>query len=499
MIYASSVSFAVGILLGQIFGTGLAVSIFLILVSASVFLILRKERVAKKILLCIIFFGLGMVRLNISQTLPDPRLKETVGQKVSLTGVISQEPDERDRSTRYVLQIEKSKSQALIVKDRFPKFEYGDRVKVSGKLGLPENFNPSTGEAGSENGIEFDYVSYLAKDQIHFVMHRPEIEKIGNGGNFVFKNLYKLKNHFIEKVSKVVPEPNASLVNGLIFGAKQSLGEDILNTMKNVGIIHIVAISGYNVTIIAVTVLFVTSKFGRRNLGLAISALFIMLFALMVGFGSTVIRASIMAVIAILAKYLGRPTDALRTLSLAGLLMLLWNPLILKGDPSFQLSFMATLGLILYSPIVKDFLFSSWLKIIPDKLELHEIISSTFAVQIFLLPMLLRMSGIFSLVSFILNILILPIVPWAMLFGFITGVSGGISLILSWPFGMISFALTETIVKLAELAEKIPLAFFKVGSLPLIMVVACYIFYAWVFWKFSSIAAQFRLEKKSST
>lgn len=494
MIYLVSVSFAIGIILDRIYNINLALIVELILVSLACLSLLWRSKKTATILFCIIATFVGMLRHNAANTPPDPKFLSIVGKNIQIEGKVGEEADERDLDTRYIFEPENSKSKILLATDRFPKFEYGDKLLVSGKLELPKNFE-------NENGSEFDYVSYLSKDKVNFIMYRPEIKKAGEGGNLVLKNLYKLKNYFSNKVAGVVPEPNASLVNGLIFGAKQSLGQELLDTMKNVGIIHIVAISGYNVTIIAITILYITSYLGKRNLGLFLSAVCIVLFAFMVGFGSTVIRASIMAVIAILAKYLGRPNEALRTLFVAGILMLLWNPLILVSDPSFQLSFMATLGLILFSPIVENFLFVknakffSWL---PYKLGLREIISSTFSVQIFLLPMLVKMSGVFSIISFLVNLLVLPVVPWAMLLGFLTGISGAISHFLSLPFGYGSYLLTEIILRLAETAEKIPFAFFKVGSFSSWLVFLFYIFYAWIFWKFSSIASQFRLAKKSS-
>lgn len=495
MVYLTAVSFAIGILLGNFFDFGSTVSLFLILVSLSLFFVLRNKKEANKILFCIIFIAVGILKFNFSDIAPDSELVKLVGRTVSLSGEISEERDERDTSSRYILKIDNSESRTLVVADRFPKFEYGDRVSVSGRLELPKNFS-------NENGMEFDYISYLAKDRVHFVIYRPEIEKVGTGGNFIFKNLYKTKNYFIEKVEQVVPEPNSSLVNGLIFGARASLGQKILDTMKNVGLIHIVAISGYNVTIIAVAILYFAAHTGRQNLGLLLSAFIIFLFALMVGFGSTVIRASVMAGIAILAKYLGRPNDALRALFVAGFLMLLFNPLVLTSDPSFQLSFMATLGLLLFSPIVENFMFDSRFKkffsLIPNKLGLREIASSTFAVQIFLLPMLIKMSGIISPISFVLNLLVLPLIPWAMLLGFLTAITGLISNFASWPFGALTYVLTEIILRLAGLAEKIPLGFIEVGSLSNFSIVLIYIFYAWAFWKFSSTASQLRLEKKSS-
>ncbi len=495
MIYFASVSFAVGIILGRILNADLAISLELLLVSLVCFLFLWRSQKARVILFCIMATSAGMARFQTANVSPDPKLLSSIQSEVSLTGEITEEADERDLNSRYVLDIDGSKSRILLVTDRFPEFAYGDKISVSGTLELPKNFEGDT-------GIEFDYVSYLLKDGVHFVMYRPNIEKVGDGGSIVFKNLFKLKNYFSAKVSDVVPEPNASLVNGLIFGAKQSLGESLLSTMKNVGLIHIVAISGYNVTVIAIAILYMTSYLGKRNLGLLLSALCIILFALMVGFGSTVIRASIMAVIAILAQYLGRQTDALRALFIAGILMIIWNPFILTSDPSFQLSFMATLGLILFSPIIKDFLFAQKYKKyfcwIPEKFGLREIVSSTLSVQIFLLPMLLKMSGVLSLVSFFLNLVVLPIVPGAMLAGFITGFAGIFSRILSWPFGALSYLLTEIIIRLAEFAEKIPLAFVRVGSFPDWAILVCYVFYAWVFWKFSSITSQFKFAKKSS-
>ena len=145
------------------------------------------------------------------------------------------------------------KSSMLLVADRFPEFKYGDKIKVFGKLDLPKNFE-------SDNGTEFDYISYLSKDKIHFLIYRPEIKKLeGYGGNKFVASLYSLKNILIKNISAVVPEPNSSLLDGVIFGTKQSLGQDLLDDFKKVGLIHIVVLSGYNITIIAVGIFWALS------------------------------------------------------------------------------------------------------------------------------------------------------------------------------------------------------------------------------------------------
>ena len=86
----------------------------------------------------------------------------------------------------------------MLVADHYPKLEYGDKIRVSGKLELPKNFE-------NENGNEFDYVSYLSKDKIHFLIYRPEVEKIGSGeSNKIIASLYSFKNVFIENTKNEI-------------------------------------------------------------------------------------------------------------------------------------------------------------------------------------------------------------------------------------------------------------------------------------------------------
>ena len=387
MLYQFVVSFVIGIIFEKIFNLGWSVALLIGLVSVVVFLFIFSKRedtnFAKIFLIVGLAFALGILRMSWIDTSPDPNLSKLIGQKISFEATITDEPDVRDTSTRYTIRpdfsseyvsectdifllensscspqsgsqgIHKhipSKSMILLIADRYPEFQYGDKIKVSGKLDLPKNFT-------SDNGTEFDYISYLLKDKIHFLIYRPSIQKIDTGeGNKIVSSLYSLKNIFIKNISAVVPEPNSSLLGGVIFGAKQSLGTELLGDFQKAGLIHIVVLSGYNITIIAVGIFWVLSFFGKRNLSFILSILFIILFATMVGWGSTVVRAVIMSLVAILAQFLGRPADALRWLFIAGLLMLLWNPPILFYDPSFQLSFMATLGLILFSPFILSFI-----------------------------------------------------------------------------------------------------------------------------------------------
>ena len=449
----------------------------------------------------------------------DKNLLKLVGEKIYFEATITEEPDVRDSSVRYIVEPDFSseyisgctnvsalknsscsaqsisqdvqkfvpeKNRVLLIADPYPKLRYGDRVSVSGKLDLPKNFQ-------SDSGLEFDYISFLAKDNIYFLMYRPEINLVSSSSarlhttEKIVSVLYSLKNIFIEKIGDVVPEPNSSFLAGVIFGAKQSLGQELLDDFKKVGLIHIVVLSGYNITIIATGIFYALSYFGKRNLSFVLSVIFMFLFALMVGFGATVMRACIMATLAILARFLGRPADALRWLFIAGFLMLLWKPMNLFYDPSFQLSFMATLGLILFSQPIFSFITNSKIsKYIPIKYGVREIVSSTLAVQVFVLPLLIKMSGFVSIVSLLINPLVLPFIPWVMALGALTGLLGLLPFVggfLSWPIGALAYLLTQFVIIVTKFFANVPFATLQIGNISVFAILVCYLFYGFIYWK----------------
>lgn len=482
MIYLNVVSFAIGIFLKDYFNISWSSFLFMVLIGIVSLLILREKKYYKFII-CILFLTLGFFRMQITNSSPDQTLLQNTGIAFSFDAVVIEEPDIRDSGTRYTIKPIEYKSLILLVADRFPELKYGDKIKVEGKIELPKNFI-------TETGNEFDYISFLSKDKIHFLIYRPKIEKIEEGeANVLVGALYKLKNNFIENIGSVVREPDSSLLAGLIFGVKQSLGQDLLDNFKKVGLVHIIVLSGYNITIVAMAILYVTAYTGKRTLGFILAGIGIVLFAIMVGLGATVVRASVMALIAIIARHLGRPSDALRALFVAGFLMLLWNPLTLIRDPSFQLSFSATLGLILYSPFVYNFV-SEKIPVVTEKLGLREILSSTFAVQLFVLPLLTKMSGVVSIISFIVNLIVLPLVPFAMFFGFLTGLLGFIPLLgvpLSWIAGIVAFVFTKIIITVTEIGAGVPFAVLKTGTLPLFGIIVWYLVYAFIYLKIKKL------------
>jgi competence protein ComEC len=401
-----------GLALGIIFQKVFNFNFWLILLSVInlVFLLFLFKK--KKIFFsCIIFFTLilcGFLQSIFLQKETTILLEPT--KEYQFIGQIVAEPDRREFNQKIILQPENLKEKILISASLSKNLEYGDKISIKGKLKKPENFE-------SEQGIEFDYINFLQKEEIFYQMSFAQIEIIESRNSF-FKKLFWLKTIFMSSINKIVPSPEAELVGGILLGLKSSLGKELEIDFRRVGLIHIVVLSGYNITIIAVAILAILF-FLPINFRLATGMVAIGLFAVLVGGGATVIRACIMSIIAILAKLFHQNYDVNKALFLAGFIMIFINPDILVYDPSFQLSFLATFGLINFSEKIKNFL-----KIMPEKFGLKEIVVATIATQIAVFPLLAKMMGEISVVSLIVNVIVLPTIPLAMLLGFLTGIFG---------------------------------------------------------------------------
>lgn len=471
--------FLLGIFFRSFFDFGISFSLFFILLGGIIYLFsfLGEEKKTTILTICLflIFSGVGMLRFDISEIgNKNQALENQVGGKIFARALVVDEPDVRENNTRLIIKFDyvskdatrdaiiEINKKALITINHYPQFDYGDELEIRGVLQKPENFE-------SENGREFDYISYLKKDGIEYQIFYPEVSLVSKGnGNFVKEKLFALKNAFLEKVKKVIPEPHASLLGGLVVGAKESLGKDLQEDFRKVGLIHIVVLSGYNLTIVADSIMR-TLSFTSVGFATSFGAIGIILFAIMTGASATIVRASIMALLVLLARTTGRVSQIQRSLFIAAFLMLLHNPNILIFDPSFQLSFMATLGLILVPPKIEKYF-----EFIPTKLGLRETMIATIATQIFVLPLILYMMGEFSVVAIFVNLLVLMLIPLTMLFGFLTGMFGFIGIIVSLPFVYITYGLLAYELKIVDVFASLPFASMSVSYFSFWVVVIIY-------------------------
>lgn len=387
----------------------------------------------------------GVLRMDSATPPIHTLLAHQVNQEISLRGVIVREPDIREKSVRLTVETDEG-SRVLVIAPAHTEVSYGDVVEIVGELQLPQSFE-------SGEGRSFNYPMYLAKDGIQYVVAFADVTVVGHGeGNLPQAIAIGFKRAYIEGLQAVLPEPYAGLAGGITVGDKRSVGRELSEIFQRVSLVHILVLSGYNITI-------VLAGFARalsivpRQARLALSAIVILFFILMSGGASSATRAGAMAFVGVYARQTGRLFFAVRILAVVGFLMVLWNPYVLAYDPGFQLSMLATLGLVLFTSI-----FASYLPWMTERFALREIAASTLATQVTVLPLLLYQNGLLSIVALPANLLALIAVPAAMAFSAIAAFAGIVfgswGTLLAFP----AYILLAYIVRVAELLAAIPFA-----------------------------------------
>jgi competence protein ComEC len=474
VLYSIIGGFVGGIVFASVIGTSITFLLFALLLAGALmvegFVRHTHAGVSMSILAALVLASavLGSMRLEASRTRAgDPVLSRGLGleEEVHLEGRIVDEPEERGMLQHVVVEVDTlvevdarhalASTGVLLILDRHAVLAYGDRIAIVGTLTLPEVFE-------TESGRTFDYQSYLAKDGIYYQMFRPEVEQVARRqGSIVKHALFDLKHAFLRGLESVLREPHGALAAGLIVGTKQSLGEKLLDQFRAAGLVHMIVLSGFNLAIVASAIGRVATFVVRRNAAIILSAVGIVAFAILVGGGATVVRASVMALVALLARALGRPFDAARALAFAGAMMLLHNPLILFHDPSFQLSFLATLSLVVLAPLLEQRF--AW---ITERFGIREIIVATITTQLFVLPLLLYETGTLSLWSLPANVLVLPLVPPTMFFAALAGGVAMLTTSLAFPFAFVADLLLSYELLVVRLVAALPFAHLTLPAFP---------------------------------
>jgi len=447
-----------------------------------------RGRVRKLLLLLLLVVCAGLLGVFRAGMLEDDRgevFSSIFDSEVTIDATVVDDRDMRSDNQKLTVSIDafthdgseyKNISEyVLVTAERFPRYQYGDALVITGTMVEPENFTSGTGR-------EFNYRMYLAKDDIYAQMFYPEISQTAHGDSgFIKSTMLRLKHRMSDSISRVLQQPHAGLLAGELLGEKAALGDKLQNDFRKTGVIHLVVLSGFNVTIVAIFFIWLLSRFLHPRIALVVGIGSIALFALLVGGGATVIRASIMAVLVIIARLVGRPYDVLRGLFIAGAIMVFVNPYIVLYDVSFQLSFLATMSLITIAPFVER-----GVRWVPEFFSMRETIVATLSAQVLVIPLLLYAVGELSVVSPLVNVLVVPLVPMTMLFGFITALVGLISPVIA----LIPAAPTHIFLALqlwfVDIFAGLPWASITVPPIPVWMVLTFYsCVFAWVIIKAS--------------
>ena len=411
-----------------------------------------------------------------------------------ITGSLAGPPDYRDNYTNLKLKVEAVDTGSgdmpvsgyvLVRVAANEDYEYGERVRARGELKTPP-----------ENE-EFSYRDYLARSGVYSYITSAEVTRLpGNGGNIFFIPVYKLKAKLLENTYRIFQDPEASLFAGILFGVDTGLPRKLQNAFKNTGTAHIIAISGFNIAIIAGLFHSIFKNILGAKWGALVAIVVVFLYAFLVGGDAAVLRAAIMGSMSMVAVLLGRKQWMIGSLFFVAALMALFNPLVL-WDVGFQLSFFATLGLILYAEPFSNYTASIISKISKQDNSaivkiLNENIILTLAAQVMTIPLMAYYFNRISLISFIANPFILPVQPAVMILGGLAVFGSLIFLPLGQLLGWVAWPFAGYTIRVVEFFDRVPNGVIVLGDVPAWFIFTTYITLLAVTLNWSAVQAWFK-------
>ena len=317
------------------------------------------------------------------------------GQVLTFKGVVNKEPVEKNQ--KWQLTIKANQGKVLVTTDRFPEYSYGDFLEISCKLESPEN-------------KDFPYDRYLARFGIYSLCSRPHIRLLHSGeGNVVIEKIIKIKQEAYKIAQANLPEPESSLALPVVFGGGQGIDEDITEEFRRTGLTHIMAVSGFNVSLLTVLIGLGLNALGlHRRYVFYVTSLIITAYVIMVGAPASAVRAGVMSLFLLAALTLGRLVSLSRSVVLVAIMTLLVNPRLLRDDIGWQLSFLAILGLVYLQPLIQK----GMMRVFKNRGKwISEALTATIAAQMATAPVILYNFGNFSIIAPIANLLVVWVVP----------------------------------------------------------------------------------------
>lgn len=334
--------------------------------------------------ICLIVFVL-FLRFLLYKEIP-----QKVGENITLEKTLLTQPKIKGSTQQFLID------DIWIVTSRFPEYSYGETLKISGTL-----------KARATN-----------KNHPILMLYFPKIERVQNQQQFGLAIMLFLRQRMVNFLQNTLPATPAGLLAGIVLGGNQDIDKDFLDSLRISGTLHVIAASGMNVSMVASFLIILFRKIFRRQIGLLFVILGIICYAALAGFTPSIVRASIMGGLLVFSQILGRQSLPLFALFLTGFIMLFIDPKLIL-DIGFQLSFLATAGLILIKPLLDSLISLGKLDFITEQ------ITTTLAAQAATVPILLANFGTFSLLSVFANAMVLWMVPTLM-------VIGALSLLLSF-------------------------------------------------------------------
>lgn len=430
---------------------------------------------------------LGGMRFTIHQPFWGPSdLAFYLPQFVQLRGVIDQPPRPAGQGMRVFVAVDElmyldaegqPQGVPLIVHGRLgavlragQELRYGDRVELTGML-----TKPPEGSGGA-------YQRYLAGQGVYSYMEFPLLHWVeGGAGSPFWDALYRFRQHGLNTLEGILPQPESSLLEGILLGVDDYIPPEVEEAFRITGTAHIVAISGFNISILVGLFIAFFRRWLPRLWAVLGAVVAIALYTLLVGAQPAVVRAAIMGLMGLIGAELGRRQAGANSLAFTAAIMALFNPLLL-WDIGFQLSFSATLGLILLGEPLQN-TFSAWLKrrLSAEKARklagpVGEYFLLTLAAQLATLPVIVANFGQLSLSAIIANPLVLPVQPLVMILGGLSLLGGMLWLPLGQLLGWLVWPLAAYTIRVVQLFSQIQGGVIVTGTVGIVFAALFYLF-----------------------
>ncbi len=376
-------------------------------------------------------------------------LSEYFQQEHEFYVAVTDDPNIKDKTIKThgkILSIDgqAAKGSILLTMQRYPTFNYGTKFVLKGEL-----------EAKSE---------FSKKENVSGELAFAKVIRMEEGkGNRIKKLLYDIKHTLLKEIGEMLPQPESGLLAGIILGV-QAMPVSYNDQFRITGTTHIIAVSGFNVTVIASALDKILRRFGRA-FSFYTSLMAVAAFVVMTGASASVVRAGLMGGLALLAQHSGRMSFGFNTMLFASAIMLIQNPLLLQFDIGFQLSFGAMAGLMFVQPRLEKFSDNAFLK---------EYIFPTSAAQLATMPIILYHFGNVSTIAVLANLFALPIIPLCMFVGFATASAFMILDFLPKLLAFVPWIMLTYVIKVVGIFAKVPGAGFSELKFPLWAVVIYY-------------------------
>jgi competence protein ComEC len=374
-------------------------------------------------------FCVLVVVLNSSFFMIDSSSYDELAYRV--TGVIDGEVEQKIGTQRFVLNHvdlagDALEGKLLVQLSSFPRLAYGQTIQFFCRLEKPEPFNG------------FAYDRYLLSKGIVAVCVFPQyVDVMQEAPPSIIGTLLGIKHALVTRLQAIVSEPHSSFLSGLLFGGSTGLSRDLQDDFSSTGTSHIMAASGFNVSLFSAVLLgwMLTSRIGRKR-SLILVAILLAVYTIMAGATPSVLRATLMASILLVKEGMRREVYRPNLLLSALAIMIAFNPLLLLYDPGFQLSFVAVAGILFLSDRLEPY-FS----FLPKRFGVRESFVASVSATLTTWPIVLYHFGQISALSPLVNLIVLPLVPYAMAFtavaiagGFLWVGLGRVLAVVAWSF-----------------------------------------------------------------